>query len=196
MSEGEALTVLLQQAARGEPRAWERLAPHVYRELERVAAAKMRRRFGAEMPALSLEPAELVQETMLKLFERPTTFENRRHFYAYATKVMLGAMIDYERRRRAQRRGGGVVRVSLSVLDRERPQTSVTVLADLLQALEELDPRKAEVVKLRVFWGLKHSEIAATLGVALATVERDWKFSRAWLLTRLGPQSTANGDGS
>lgn len=87
------------------------------------------------------------------------------------------------------------MRVSLSALDRERPQTSAAMLSDVLRALEELDARKAEVVKLRVFWGLKHPEIADTLGVALTTVERDWKFSRAWLLARLaGDQAAGDGE--
>jgi RNA polymerase sigma factor (TIGR02999 family) len=155
--------------------------------LERVAAARMRRNFGRELVGVTLEPAALVNETVLKLIEHPRSFENRRHFYAYATRVMLRVLIDYQRRRAAEKRGGDRVRVTLSALSSspEPAVTSAVELAEVLDRLAALDERKAEVVQLRVFWGLELKEIASTLGVSTATVDRDWRFARRWLAWEL-----------
>lgn len=180
------ITLLLQRAAEGDQGSLEELTEAVYEELERTAAAQMRARYGGELAGLTLEPAALVNETLLRLIDAPRAFDNRRHFYAFATKVMLNVLRDYQRRRGAEKRGGGRVRLTLGVLDAERGiETPPGDLENHLEELERLDERKAEVVRLRVFWGMENLEVARTVGVSRATVERDWAFARAWLIARL-----------
>lgn len=181
------ITQLLHGAAGGDREALEALTARVYGELERVADRKMRAHFGAELPGVTLEPAALVNETFLKLLESPRDFENRRHFFAFVTQVMLRALTDYERARSAQKRGGGQLRLTLSGVDGEAssPAIGVDALREALEALAALDPRKAEVVQLKLFWGLAMEEIAQTIGASARTVERDWRFARNWLKARL-----------
>lgn len=187
MNDRGDITRLLQDAARGDDAALEALTARVYGDLERVAARRMRDRFGSDLAGVTLEPAALVNETFLKLLTTPMNFENRRHFFAFATRVMLRALTDYQRARSAAKRGGDHVRLTLAgVADSDRPMTpGVDDVAATLEELEGYDPRKAQVVVLKVLWGLEMTEIATTLDVSLRTVERDWRFARNWLKTRL-----------
>jgi RNA polymerase sigma factor (TIGR02999 family) len=187
LSEHE-ITRLLGLAAQGDAAAFGEVAGWAYAELERLAASRMRRRYGGRLDGLTLEPAALVNETFLRLLEKPTGFENRRHFLAFASRLMLGALADYERRRRAQKRGGDRLRVTLTGLA-DSDESPGVVLSDLEAALEELealDARKAEIVKLRVLWGANNEDTARLLEISESTVERDWRFSRMWLGERLG----------
>lgn len=179
------VTEILQAAADGGDEAFERVAEVVYEELQRVAAGKMHRHYG-KLDGLTMEPDVLVHETLLKLMQRPRGYANRRHFYAFATKVMTRVMLDYQRRRSAEKRGGDQVRVTLSGVAEWAQDMTVVELHRQIEELAELDGRKAEVVRLRAFWGLEMSEIAELMGVSLTTVERDWRFSRDWLATSMG----------
>lgn len=181
------ITRLLRRAAEGEDRAFDELVARVYPELERVAGARMRGDFGRDLPGVTLEPAALVNETILKMIEHPRGFENRRHFYAYATRVMIRVLVDYQRRRSAAKRGGDRFRVTLSGLSSSKDSTvtGAIELAEVLERLAELDPRQAEVVQLRLFWGLEIKEIAETLAVSPSTVDRDWRFAKRWLAWEL-----------
>ena len=183
----EDITLLLGQAAAGDESARERIAAWAYADLERLAARRMRRAFGAGAGALTLEPAALVNETFLRLLESPVGFENRRHFLAFAGQVMLSALVDYQRRRGARKRGGGMVRVTLSALaaGAAEPVVEPADFAAALAELAALDARKAEVVSLRVVWGADNAEAARLLEVSVPTVERDWRFARVWLAERL-----------
>jgi RNA polymerase sigma factor (TIGR02999 family) len=191
MTDGPAdhdITRLLSLAAAGDEGAFEEVAAWAYAELERLADRRMRRQYRGRLDGLTLEPAALVNETFLRLLEKPTGFANRRHFLAFASRVMLGALADYERRRRAGKRGGERLRVTLSGLAAaaEPPDVRLTDLEAALGELEALDPRKAEIVKLRVLWGASNADAARVLEVSVPTVERDWRFSRLWLGERLG----------
>jgi RNA polymerase sigma factor (TIGR02999 family) len=181
------ITLLLERAAGGDESAHDALVRRVYGDLEKVAARRLRERFGADVHALTIEPAALVNETFLKLLRQPKRFENRRHFFSYATRVMLHTLADYQRARAAAKRGGDQVRVTFTDFGApNRPlETGAEVVTACLEELEELDPRKAEVVVLKVFWGMQVPEIAEALDVSPRTVERDWRFARNWLRTRL-----------
>lgn len=181
------ITLLLEEAASGDRTAMDRLMRRVYDDLERVAARRMRDRFGADLAGVTLEPAALVNETFLKLVQRPMDYSNRRHFFAFATRVMLRALTDYQRARSAAKRGGDQVRVTLTGIGigSEPVSTGAEIIQKSLADLEEMDRRKAEVVALKVFWGLEMAEIAEALSVSLRTVERDWRFARNWLRSRL-----------
>lgn len=184
------ITQLLHAVDEGRAGAMDDLMAAVYDDLQAVAEKHMRERFGRGLPGVTLEPAALVNESFLRLIKQRTKYDNRGHFFAIATKVMLRVLVDYQRRRIAAKRGGGVHRVTLALdvpADAPSPspgtQTLIGVdsLVESLEKLEELDERKADVVKLRVVWGLQMKEIAESLGISLATVERDWAFSKAWL---------------
>jgi RNA polymerase sigma factor (TIGR02999 family) len=158
----------------------------VYADLEQLAQGKMRRQFGPNLDALTLEPAALVHETYLRLLQQRKGFENRQHFFAVANRILFRVLMDYHRSRAAQKRGGGQVRVTLTGLSAaDQPVTDIPTMIDVLDRLQALRPRHAEIVKLRVFWGMEMKEIAETLGVSVSTVEKDWRFARAWLRTQL-----------
>lgn len=181
----EPVTRWLQEAARGDDRAAENIASWAYEELERLANSRLKRQFGSG--DITLEPAALVNETFIKLLEHPIVYENRRHFFAYVSKVMLRVLIDYRRARQADKRGGDNIRVTLAGVGASEGESVVDALAldQALERLESLDARKAEVSRLRIVWGLKHQEIASLLGVAEPTIRRDWRFARAWLVDQL-----------
>jgi RNA polymerase sigma factor (TIGR02999 family) len=177
------ITRLFESAAGGDKTAFERVVVLVYDELEQMAGHQLRRDFGG-LDGITMEPSALVNETLLKLLPDRPDFANRRHFFAFASKVMRRALIDYQRARGRIKRGGNALRVTLTDLGAEAstpPQTDAAQVCEVLDHLEHLDPRKCEVVQLRIFWGMEMAEIAQILGISLATVERDWSFSRAWL---------------
>ena len=182
------ITRLLRDIENGRSGAMDNLMESVYTDLERMARSYMNQRFGPGLPGLTLEPAALVHESYLKLIRQRERFDNRGHFFAIATKVMLRVLLDYDRRRRASKRGGAQERITLLVdhpdprsLSGTDPGIEVECLVSALERLEAQNERKADVVKLRVVWGLTLPEIAASLGLSLATIERDWAFSKAWL---------------
>jgi len=189
MTRRDDITELLHEAAEGREGALDEVMSLVYSDLERLAGKHMRRRFGAGLEAVTLEPAALVNETFLKLVRQRKSFENRAQFFAIATRLMLRALTDYHRAREADRRGGGQVRVTLTgIADDARSEPSITIpaLTEALERLEALDARKSEVVKLRVLWGFELEEVAEIVGVSLPTVKRDWRFARNWLADALG----------
>lgn len=182
----EPVTRWLQAAAAGDSEAEGRVAEWAYDELERLAAQRLRRAFGRT--DLTLEPAALLNETFLKLLRNPIVFENRRQFFAFVSKVMLRVLIDYQRSRSAEKRGGEGLRVTLTGIRASDPGIPIDVLAfhQALERLEALDPRKAEIARMRALWGLSMDEIADLLKVSEPTVRRDWRFARTWLADILG----------
>lgn len=181
------ITRLLQQASAGDPDAFGEVAEWAYGRLERLAARRLRQRYGAQLGGVTLEPAAVVNETFLKLLWRPAGFADRQHFLRFASKVMLRVLIDYDRRRRSEKRGGAAITVTLSAAGPGATPTPYTVaaLGQALATLDELDERKAAVAKLRLLWGLENAEIARALEVSVPTVERDWRFVKSWLAVRL-----------
>jgi RNA polymerase sigma factor (TIGR02999 family) len=164
--------------------------PIVYRELRKVAGAHLRQ---ARAPA-DLQPTALVHEVYAKLLGgHGADVNDRQHFFALAAKAMRQLCVDHARERRAHKRGGDLVAVTLDEAVAQAASFDVDVL-DLDAALTELaalDAREARVVELRFFCGLPMEEVAAALGVSLATAEREWRAARAWLAGRLGARPDA-----
>ncbi len=189
MTQAGDITRLLRAVDEGSDGAMDKLMEAVYADLERVAQRHMDQAFGPGLPGVTLEPAALVNESFMKLIKQRNAYDNRGQFFAIATKVMLRVLVDYQRRRSAAKRGGDRQRITLQLdghpnrdsVSRAEMPIEVGCLVTALERLESLDPRKADVVKLRVVWGLEMREIAESLGVSLATIERDWSFSKAWL---------------
>lgn len=184
------ITELLGAAARGDREADERLIAAVVGQLERIARKQLAAGNRGGLDGLTLEPRMMAHDALLKLFEQPVEFENRRHFFAYATQVMSRAIIDYQRRRSAQKRGGDQQRVGLSWVG-DGTELDLLEIPQALADLEAVDPRKAELVGLRVFWGASMEEVADLLGISLSTAERDWRFARRWLAQRLASEDAS-----
>lgn len=191
MIEITRITTLLQDIDAGREGATDELMDLVYSDLERVAHRHLRERFGAEMNRLTMEPAALVNESFIRLLQQKHGYENRKHFFAIATRVMIRVLVDYCRQRNAAKRGGGRLRLSITFDDRLAPEApnsasptgeiDVEALMEAVAALDAFDPRKADVVRMRIVWGMQHEAIADALGVSVPTIERDWRFARAWL---------------
>lgn len=114
MASEEKITPPIGRVAEGEAGADELLASAIVERLERIAGREMAQRNDGRLDGLNLEPRVLAHDAPLKLLELPVPFENRRHLLAYATQIIVRAMIDHQRRRRALRRGGDHLRVSLA----------------------------------------------------------------------------------
>jgi RNA polymerase sigma factor (TIGR02999 family) len=166
----------------------------VYADLKGMAETYLRKQFGNRAAVITLEPAALVNESFMLLIRQRKSFDNRGQFFAIATRMMLRVLVDYRRKHQAAKRGGADTHIQLvldehQVADGHQPRLApieIEELAEVLEKLESLDPRRAEVVKMRVVWGLSVSEIAESLGVSASTVERDWRFAKAWLADQVG----------
>ena len=162
--------------------------PLVHDELRRIA----RRCLHGERANHSVQATELVNEAYLRLVDvQHVDWQNRVHFLAMSARLMRRVLVDLARSRRADKRGGGAVRVTFAdaAIGGVAPEADVIRLDDALQALAALDERKSRVVELRFFGGLTADETAVALQVSSKTVLRDWEFARAWLqraLTREG----------
>ena len=161
------------------------MLPLVYEELRRVAANKM----ANEAPGQTLQPTALVHEAWLRLGggDAPS-FQNRAHFFGAAAEAMRRILIERARRRLAVKRGGGTAPVALDEIEIPSPTADDDQLLAVNEALEKfaaLDPRKAELVKLRYFVGMSFDEAAAALGIAVPTAKQWWAYARAWLTVEL-----------
>ncbi len=176
---------LLEAIDGGDQRAADELLPVVYDELRRLAHSRMAR----ESPDQTLQPTALVHEAYLRLLGSDTRWQNRAHFFAAAAEAMRRILIERARRVARLRHGGGNRRVELLTNDEPLATEFATVIAvdQALNQLEEMDPKTAQVVKLRAFAGLTVDETARALEISPRTVDRLWRAGRAFLGTRLGP---------
>lgn len=180
------ITLYLRRMRDGDPSAAGQLLPLVYEELRSLAGKMMR----AGRPGHTLQPTALVHEAWLKLDQAAGgggELRDRGHFMAVAATAMRQVLVNHARDRRAQKRGGDVVRVPLDDhLDVvEKKAGSVVELDDVLQRFAQGHARAAQVVELRVFGGMTIAEAAQALGVAESTVSEDWRFARVWLAREL-----------
>jgi RNA polymerase sigma-70 factor, ECF subfamily len=174
---------LLRAWSGGDQNALETLTPIVYDELHRLARRHMRR----ERPGHSLQTTALVNEAYLRLVDyKRMRWQNRAHFYAVSAQLMRRILVENARRHNLKR-GVGLQQVSLeeaAVMGGGRT-TDLVALDDAMHALEQLDPRKVQVVELRFFGGLSVEETAEVLKVSAVTVMRDWSTAKAWLYREL-----------
>lgn len=158
-----------------------------YKELRGLAALLL----SEERPGHTLQPTALAHEVWLRLGgQDQARYSNKQHFLSVAAHAMRRILVDHARRRLAERRGGGALRVTatFSELSAEgAPDYDVLALEDALEALEALDPRAARIVELRFFAGLSEDEVAELLDVSRSTVTREWRMARAWLAERMAP---------
>jgi RNA polymerase sigma-70 factor (ECF subfamily) len=174
------VTELLLAWGQGEEAAAERLIPLVYEDLRRRAAAALR----SERSGHTLTPTALVHEAYLRLVDQSLPpFENRKHFYGVAARVMRQVLVDHARARKAAKRNAGREALPLDddVQVSDEKAGDLLALDDALRALAAMDADKAYLVELRYFTGLTIDETAAMLGRSPATIKREWALARAWL---------------
>lgn len=174
------VTRLLIRYSNGETEVLDELVPAVYDELHRLARGYLRR----ERPDHTLEPGALVNEVYLRLVRQEgASWQNRAQFFGMAAKIMRNILVDCAREKHAAKRGGQMFRVSLTKADRISSEPSVDMLG-LDRALDELaeaNSLHARIVELRFFGNLTIKETSEVLGVSETSVERGWRFARAWL---------------
>ena len=175
------VTRLLEAIERGDSAAAQDLLPLVYDELRGLAAYKM----AHEPPGQTLQPTALVHEAWLRLAggESSQRWQNRAHFFAAAAEAMRRILIDNARRKHALRHGGGQERINLETAEIAAPGSDEELLEvhEALDRFAQIDPTKAEWVKLRYFVGLTIPEAAQVLGISEPTAKRWWAYARAWL---------------
>lgn len=181
----EEVTELLLRWSDGDQRALEHLMPLVTHELRLLAQTF----FRGERRDHTLQATELVNEVYLKLVDqRRVNWQNRAQFFAFASTLMRRLLVDHARGKKAAKRGSGLATVPLEEVlvtsDVADPDLVLTI-DECLTRLAELDPRQARIVQMRYFTGLTMEEIAEVEGVSLATVKREWRTARLWLLHEL-----------
>ena len=186
---GGDVTALLRLWSDGDEQAFDRVVPLVYDELHRMAL----RYLAGERSNVSLQATALVNEVCLRLLGwDQARWQNRGHFFGVSAQMMRRVLVDIARRRLADRRGAGAVRVPLAAIELPASErdTDLVTIDRVLDKLASEDPRKARVVELRFFGGLSMEEVARALDVSIRTVHSDWAFARAWLYRELSDGDT------
>lgn len=173
-------------------RAASEVLPQVYDELRRLAANRLARL----NPGQTLQPTALVHEAFVRVVGKEDPgWDNTGHFFGAAAHAMRNVLVDEARKKASLKRGGDRAREhsevdalsGRTIIEMGDRKLDLLRLEEALQRLEqEGGARKAEIVTLRVFGSLSLEQIGTALGVSTRTVDRDWRFARAWLLTELG----------
>jgi len=177
--ESASVSQLLADWAAKDPKALDRLVPIVYEELRRLAHYHM----NGERAGHTLQTTALVNEVYLRLAGiKGLQWRDRAHFFAMAGTLMRRVLVDYARRHKRDKRGGGVTVISLDGhAVTATPSVDIEALDESLQRLSAVDPQQGRIVELRFFGGLSIEETAEALGISPATVKRDWTTAKAWL---------------
>jgi RNA polymerase sigma factor (TIGR02999 family) len=168
----------------GDRQALQQLTPLIYDDLRKMAGALL----TSERREHTLSATALVHEVYLRLIDqRRVRWENRAHFFGAAARIMRRVLVDHARAKATTKRGGSSVKIAIEESDAVVGGFAEEIL-DLdaaLDGLEAIEARKARVVEMKFFAGMTNGEVAAALGISDATVERDWKIARAWLIETL-----------
>ena len=179
------VTRLLEAAAAGDRRAAADLLPLVYEELHQLAAARL----ATEKAGHTLQPTALVHEAYLRLVggAQPQDWNGRGHFFAAAAEAMRRILVESARKKGRHKHGGGRRRLTLDNLDVVAPAADddLPAVSAALDQLAAVNPRAAELVKLRFFAGLSGREAAGVLSISPRKADQVWAYARAWLLDRL-----------
>jgi RNA polymerase sigma factor (TIGR02999 family) len=178
------ITLILNAAQQGDPKAAEELLPLIYDELRRLAAWRM----ANERPGQTLQATALVHEAYLRLVGgQGVQWQGRRHFFGGAAEAMRRILVENARRKKRLKHGGQLERVNVEDIAIPSPMPDEELLAvdEALDGLAKADPRAAELVKLCFFVGLSRAQAAEELGISIATAGRIWAFARAWLFREI-----------
>ena len=187
------VTRILSAIELGDPKAADQLLPLVYGELRRLAATRM----AHEAPGQTLQATALVHEAYPRLLDggQPQDWNGRGHFFAAAAEATRRILVERARYKQRLNTGGGCRRQELPDVELAvaGPRLDLLALDEALAHLEQHDPRRAGLVKLRFFAGLTIAEAARALGISDSTADNDWAYARSWL--RLEIEGRAGGDG-
>jgi RNA polymerase sigma factor (TIGR02999 family) len=174
------ITLLLRQWSNGDQQALDRLVNLVYPELRAIAARYMAR----ERAGHTLQCTALVHEAYLRLVQQPDKqWQDRKHFFAVAARIVRGILVDYARARQTSKRDSGRLQVTMAEPAKSHMPGGVDLL-DLDAALEDLaklDQQQSRIVELRFFGGLSMEETAETLGISTSTAKREWTTAKTWI---------------
>lgn len=180
---------MLRAAGEGDLKAAADLMPLVYSELRELAKARM----AHLAPGNTLQPTALVHEAYVRLVGKDDVgWHSRGHFFGAAAQAMRQILIEQARRKGSKKHGGDHRRHDVADVEPtiEPPSQDLLALDAALKELEAAEPRQGKIVMLRYFAGFSNDETAAALEVSLRTVERDWRFIRAFLFDQLSrPES-------
>ena len=182
-------TQLLTEWRTGHPQALDRLTPLVYDELRRLARNYMR----AERGSHTLQATAVVHEAFLRLIQSNVALQDRGHFFALASRLMRRVLVDHAKSRSRAKRNPPSLEAFADHAGGASPPVDFDVVAldDAIGSLQQLEPRLAQVIELFYFGGLTYDQIASTVGASAATVHRDIRLARAWLLDEIGGTRTA-----
>jgi len=177
------LTTLLKAWRQGDGAAFSILIDRVYDELKAMAARRLAQ-FDGE---ITLNSNDLLHEALLRVVPGGIEFKNRAHFFATLSLSIRSLLVDHARARVANKRGGGLVRVTWTGTSQgaQSDIADLLVIEQALTELERLDPRCGQVVHLTYFGGLEQQEIAELLGISVSSVTRDLRFARDWIAREL-----------
>ncbi len=176
------ITRLLANWGTGDSRAEQSLMTLVYDRLHQIAARELYGKRGAE----TLQPTGLINEAYVKLIGSQGNFENRAHFFAAAAQTMRRVLIDYYRAQGAAKRGGPWTALTLEEpLQPGAAAIDLSVLERALKKLDRLDKRKCRLAEMHYFAGMSYDEITFVEQLSRATVARELKFAKAWLISEI-----------
>jgi RNA polymerase sigma factor (TIGR02999 family) len=177
------VTQLLRKWSDGDTAALEELTPVIYAELHRMA----KRYIGRERQGHTLQTTALVNEAYIRLIDwKNAKWENRAHFFGVSAQLMRRILVDFARKR-PDVRSSPLYKVSLDKAENvsDGKDADLVALDEALNELAKFDERKAKIVELKFFGGMKTDEIAEVVGVAEITVLREWQKAKAWLYLQL-----------
>lgn len=178
------ISQLIEKLADGDQSVLGTVVPLMYDQLRQLADQRLRN----DQLNCSISPTVLVHETYLRLVgQKSFDVRGKAHFLAIAAITMRRILVEFARRRSAEKRGGGQLNVTLDEARHATPLDSDRVLAlhEALDNLSEVNPRQATIIVYWFFGGLTHKEIGEVLGISVPTVRKDWRMARAWLASQL-----------
>jgi len=183
-------TVLLNRMSQGDAHAAREMFDWLYGELRKLAHGQV----GHRGPHPTHQATAIVHEAYMRLFGegKDVDWANRRHFFGAAASIMRQIRIDDVRRRKRLKRGGDRKASPLDIEPAafDRDPDDVLAVHEALEKLQEVDPRKVELINLRYFAGLTEEETAEALGLSRRTIQLEWRIARAWLHRALSKGDT------
>lgn len=181
----DSITQMLIELTDGNREVVNQILPHIYDELRRLASSYLRK----ERSNHTLQPTALVHEAYMKLIDQNRVkWQNRAHFFGIAAQVMRRILMDHARKHQANKRGGEIEKLPIEeeiLIVSNDKSAELLALDEALEELAKIDPDKARIVELRYFGGLSIEETAEVMEVSVPTINRHWKFAKAWLYSQV-----------